>query len=412
MERFCLNDIRIAVVGLGYVGLPLARLFATRFPTVGHDCNAIRIDGLSAPADGSRLSYSADSESIRPCNFYVIAVPTPVDVSKRPDLGPLLDASRVVGSVLSRGDVVVYESTVYPGTTEDECVPVLEAASGLAFNRDFYVGYSPERINPGDAAHTVEYVCKIVSGSTPEAADFIDAVYGTVLKGGTCKVSSIRVAEAAKILENCQRDVNIAFVNEAAKILNAMDIDTREVLAAASTKWNFLNFSPGLVGGHCISVDPYYFIRRAKTFGVMPQVMSAAREVNESMGPYVASRILKCLNGKGILAKGASVLVLGFAFKENCADIRNTKVADVCRALSAYGCNVSVYDPVVDADAVYESYGIRLLGSVPAGEFDAVVLCVAHSAFAGLDVRSLLSGDGVVYDVKGVLPAEIVDCRL
>ena len=412
-----INDVRIAVVGLGYVGLPLARLMATRFPVVGYDCNPTRVsaaaEGDSGSYDGERLRFSAEPASIRECNFYIIAVPTPVDRAKSPDLGPLLSASRMVGELLSEGNVVVYESTVYPGVTEDECVPVLEAASGLAFNRDFYVGYSPERVNPGDALHGVADVCKVTSGSSPEAADLIDKVYASVVSAGTYRAPDIRTAEAAKILENCQRDVNIAFMNEAAKIFNAMGIDSREVLAAASTKWNFLKFEPGLVGGHCISVDPYYLIRKAKGCGVMPGVMSSARAVNEGMGAYVAEQVVRCMNSKGILAKGAEVLLLGYSFKENCPDTRNTKVADVFHSLHSYGCQVAVCDPVVAADAVLGDDGIMVAGTLPAGQrFDAVVLCVAHSVFGSLDVTSLLKPGGVVCDVKGVLPEEIVDWRI
>lgn len=416
MERFCLKDVRVAIVGLGYVGLPLARLMATRFPVVGYDCNPAKVSAAArgdlGVYDGGP-SFSSDPTDIMGCNFYIIAVPTPVDRSKSPDLRPLLAASELVGSMLSDGDVVVYESTVYPGVTEDECVPILEKASGLALNSGFYVGYSPERVNPGDELHNVASVCKLTSGSNPEAADFIDRIYASVVKGGTCKVSSIKVAEAAKILENCQRDVNIAFVNEAAKILSAMDIDTREVLDAAATKWNFLNFSPGLVGGHCISVDPYYLIKKAKGCGVVPGLMSTARSLNESMGSYVADQVVRCMNSKGILANGSEVLVLGYAFKENCADTRNTKVADVFHSLSSYGCSVTVFDPLVDGEAVLRDSGIEVVDGLPEGQrFDAVVLCVAHSGFADLDIRGLLKPNAVVCDVKGILPKGIVDWRL
>lgn len=428
---FPMEDIRICVVGLGYVGLPLARLFSTKYKTIGFDKNSARVESLMRGHDAtlevsddllqsalkSGFECTSDLERIKGCNFYVVAVPTPVDNDNVPDLTPLYGASEMVGRVISKGDIVVYESTVYPGVTEDECIPVIERVSGLKFNEDFFAGYSPERINPGDKEHTVEKIIKVTSGSTPEVADIVDRVYNAVLVNGTHKASSIRVAEASKIIENAQRDVNIAFMNELAKIFNAMDIDTNDVIEAASTKWNFIKMRPGLVGGHCISVDPYYLIQKAEVYGVLPRVMISARRLNDAMGAYVAEQTIKCMNKKGLVVKNAKILVLGFTFKENCPDIRNTKVADIYHTLNEYTQNIEIYDPMPDGQKVKDEYGITLSTrplSAMKGEFDAVILAVAHSQFKDLDVRSFLSQPqkGVVYDVKGFLPREVVDGRL
>ena len=423
-----LNHTRICVIGLGYVGLPLARLFSTKYPTIGFDLNQRRVDSLMTGHDATRevadellreaidkfgFVCTTDLDRIRDCNLYVVAVPTPVDENNRPDLRPLWSASEIVGRVISRGDVVVYESTVYPGVTEEECIPVVERTSGLRFNEDFFAGYSPERINPGDKQHTVETIKKVTSGSTPEVADYVDAVYGSVLLGGTHKAPSIRVAEASKIIENSQRDVNIAFMNELAKIFNAMGIDTHDVIEAASSKWNFIKLSPGLVGGHCISVDPYYLIQKAQVYGVLPRVMYNARRLNDGMGAYVANQAIKCMNKKGILVRNAKILILGITFKENCPDIRNTKVVDVYHTLEEYTHRITVCDPWADPDLVLREYGISPVTELPAGEtFDAVILAVAHKEFLGIDVRSLVREGGIVYDVKGCLPREDVDARL
>ena len=355
-------------------------------------------------------------DEIRECNFYIIAVPTPVDVNNRPDLYPLYGASETVGRVISKGDIVVYESTVYPGVTEEECLPVVEKVSGLKFNEDFFAGYSPERINPGDKDHTVDKIKKVTSGSTPEIADIIDKVYNSVLVNGTHKAPSIKVAEASKIIENSQRDVNIAFMNELAKIFNAMGIDTNDVIEAASSKWNFIKLKPGLVGGHCISVDPYYLIQKAQVYGVLPRIMSAARRLNDGMGDYVANQIIKLMNKKGVLVKDSKILILGFTFKENCPDVRNTKIVDIYHTLQEYTRNITVYDPWVDASKVATEYGIDIITSGVEkleGRFDAVVLGVAHKEFKELDVRKLLVNEcGVIYDVKGALDRNIVDGRL
>ena len=422
MEQF-----KICVIGLGYVGLPLARLFATKYPTVGFDMNQARVDALNGGYDTTlevddALLHEAidkhgfrcttDIEEIRDCNFYVVAVPTPVDVNNRPDLTPLWRASGTVGKVISKGDVVVYESTVYPGVTEEECLPIVERVSGLKFNTDFFAGYSPERINPGDKEHTVEKIKKVTSGSTPEIADLVDSVYNSVLVNGTHKTSSIKVAEASKIIENSQRDVNIAFMNELAKIFNAMGIDTNEVIEAASSKWNFIKLKPGLVGGHCISVDPYYLIQKAQVYGVLPRVMFAARRLNDGMGAYVAHQVIKLMNKKGLLVKNSRILLLGIAFKENCPDIRNTKIVDIYSTLEEYTRNITVYDPWADAGQVYQEYGISMTNDLPVGKYDAVILAVAHEEFLRLDILTFKTKNGVVYDVKGVLPQSIVDGRL
>ena len=424
------KDLKIAVIGLGYVGLPLARLFSTKYPTIGFDLNQRRVDALmtghdvTLEVDDTLLREAIDKhgfrcttrlEEIRDCNFYVVAVPTPVDENNRPDLRPLWGASETVGKVISKGDIVVYESTVYPGVTEEECLPVIERVSGLRFNADFFAGYSPERINPGDKEHTVEKIRKVTSGSTPEIAAIVDGVYNSVLVNGTHKAPNIKVAEASKIIENSQRDVNIAFMNELAKIFNAMGIDTNDVIEAASSKWNFIKLKPGLVGGHCISVDPYYLIQKAQVYGVLPRVMFSARRLNDGMGDYVANQVIKCMNKKGLLVKDARILILGVTFKENCPDIRNTKVVDIYHTLREYTNNITVYDPWANPEAVAHEYGIATLNDLPSeGRYDAVILAVAHKQFLTIDVRSLLADleKGVVYDVKGILDREIVDGRL
>jgi len=424
-----IDNIKIAVIGLGYVGLPLARLFSTKYETVGFDRNQFRVDALMAGHDATMevsdallqeafhegFRCTTDLSEIKSCNVYIVAVPTPVDVNNRPDLTPLVDASTTVGQVISRGDVVVYESTVYPGVTEEECLPIVERVSGLRFNKDFFAGYSPERINPGDKEHTVEKIKKVTSGSTPEVADFVDRLYGSVLVNGTHKASSIRVAEASKIIENSQRDVNIAFMNELAKIFNAMGIDTNDVIEAASSKWNFIKMKPGLVGGHCISVDPYYLIQKAQVYGVLPRVMSSARRLNDGMGDYVANQTIKCMNKKGVVVKDASILILGFTFKENCPDIRNTKIVDIYHTFKEYTDKITIYDPWVDAVAAKHEYGVAVdddKAVLSKGHYDAVVLAVSHKEFSSIDVRSLLKPSGVVYDVKGVLDRNDVDGRL
>ena len=422
-----IKDINIAVIGLGYVGLPLARLFSTKFKTIGYDLNKKRVDTIMSWHDNtleisdSLLKEAIDKgfkctseiNDIKECNLYVVAVPTPVDKNNRPDLTPLINASKTVGTVIGRGDIVVYESTVYPGVTEEECIPVIEQVSGLKYNVDFFAGYSPERINPGDKTHTVEKIKKVTSGSTPETADFIDNVYNAVLTNGTHKAPSIRVAEASKIIENSQRDVNIAFMNELAKIFNAMGIDTHDVIEAASSKWNFIKLSPGLVGGHCISVDPYYLIQKAQVYGIMPRIMSNSRRLNDGMGEYVANQAIKLMNKKGVLVKNAKILVLGFTFKENCPDIRNTKVIDIYHTLKEYTDNITICDPWADSDRVSAEYGIETIKNIPTNTtYDAIILAVAHKEFAELDLRALAGENGVVYDVKGVADRKIVDGRL
>ncbi|WP_278996506.1 nucleotide sugar dehydrogenase [Prevotella disiens] len=426
------NNIKIGVIGLGYVGLPLARLFSTRFKTIGFDMNQSRVDALMAGHDATLevdddllqeainkngFKCTSNIEDIKDCNFYIVAVPTPVDSNNRPDLTPLISASETVGKVISKDDIVVYESTVYPGVTEEECLPVVEKVSGLKFNEDFFAGYSPERINPGDKEHTVEKIKKVTSGSTPEIADIVDNIYNSVLINGTHKAPSIKVAEASKIIENSQRDVNIAFMNELAKIFNAMGIDTRDVIEAAASKWNFIKLSPGLVGGHCISVDPYYLIQKAQVYGVLPRIMSSARRLNDGMGDYVANQTIKCMNKKGIMVKDANILILGITFKENCPDVRNTKVVDIYQTLLEYSNNIKVYDPWANPEIVKKHYNIHIqqdLTQVEYTKYDAVILAVSHKEFLNMDIRSLLKNKetGVVYDVKGVLPTDIIDARL
>ena len=422
-----MSQIKICVIGLGYVGLPLARLFSTKYETIGFDMNQARVDDLMTGHDATLevsdellrdaihnhgFICTTDLEKIKSCNFYVVAVPTPVDDNNRPDLKPLWGASETVGKVISKGDIVVYESTVYPGVTEEECLPVVERVSGLKFNVDFFAGYSPERINPGDKEHTVEKIKKVTSGSTPEIADIVDGVYNSVLVNGTHKAPSMKVAEASKIIENTQRDINIAYMNELAKIFNAMGIDTHDVIDAAASKWNFIKLSPGLVGGHCISVDPYYLIQKAQVYGVLPRVMFDARRLNDGMGAYVAEQVVKCMNKKGVMVKDSKILILGITFKENCPDIRNTKIVDIYHTLEEYTNNITIYDPWANKENVMREYGVEVVNEVPKGKFDAVILGVAHKQFLELDVRNLAKENGVVYDVKGILDRNIIDGRL
>ena len=421
-----MKEIKICVIGLGYVGLPLARLFSTKYKTVGYDMNKERVDALMAGHDSTLevsdellqsaikngLFCTADIEQIRDCNFYVVAVPTPVDRDNRPDLTPLYGASTTVGKVISKGDIVVYESTVYPGVTEDECIPVVEKVSGLKFNEDFYAGYSPERINPGDKVHTVEHIKKVTSGSTPEIGKIINEVYGSVITAGTHLAPSIKVAEAAKVIENSQRDINIAFVNELSKIFNLMGIDTEDVLEAASTKWNFLPFKPGLVGGHCIGVDPYYLAQCAQRYGYNPEIILSGRRMNDSMGGYVANETIKLMLKKGIQVLGSQILILGFTFKENCPDVRNTKVIDIYNALKEYNLNISVYDPWANPAIAMREYDVEVLNNLPDKKFDTAILAVAHKKFENFNVQSLLKDKHVIFDVKAFLDRKIVDERL
>ncbi len=380
----------------------------------GHDSTLEVSDELLQDAIKNHgFKCTSNIDDIKGCNFYVVAVPTPVDENNRPDLKPLLGASETVGKVISKDDIVVYESTVYPGVTEEECIPVVERISGLKFNEDFFAGYSPERINPGDKEHTVEKIKKVTSGSTPEIADIVDEIYNSVLINGTHKAPSIKVAEASKIIENSQRDVNIAFMNELAKIFNAMGIDTHDVIEAAASKWNFIKLSPGLVGGHCISVDPYYLIQKAQVYGVLPRVMSSARRLNDGMGEYVANQVIKLMNKKGVMVKDSKILILGITFKENCPDIRNTKIVDIYSTLSEYTSNITIYDPWADSAEVKKEYNIDIINEPATSErYDAVILGVAHKEFMSLDIRAKLNSNGVVYDVKGILPRDVVDGRL
>lgn len=412
-----METIKIAVIGLGYVGLPLARLFSTKYKTVGFDMNQARVDALMAGHDATLevsdellqsaiqngFVCTANIDDLKDCNFYVIAVPTPVDRNNNPDLTPLYSASTTVGKVISKGDIVVYESTVYPGVTEDECIPVVEKVSGLKFNEDFFAGYSPERINPGDKLHTVEKIKKVTSGSTPEIGKIVDSVYASVITAGTHLAPTMKVAEAAKVIENSQRDINIAFVNELSKIFTKMGIDTQDVLEAAGTKWNFLPFKPGLVGGHCIGVDPYYLAQCAQRYGYNPEIILAGRRMNDGMGEYVANQVVKCMIKKGLVVKDANVLILGITFKENCPDVRNTKVVDVINGLKDYGININIYDPWARAGAVKHEYNLDILTECPTKKYDAVVLAVAHDEFQSIDIASLVVENGVVYDVKGIL---------
>lgn len=429
-------SIRIAIIGLGYVGLPLARLFATKYPVIGFDINQRRVNDVNQGIDHTLevaepilraalvsanpivtgtngLFCSFQTEDIKDCNFYVITVPTPVDKNNRPDLTPLIKASETVGRIISKGDIVVYESTVYPGATEDDCIPVIEKVSGLKFNIDFFAGYSPERINPGDKEHTVEKIKKVTSGSTPEVAEVVDSTYRSVIQAGTHKAPSIRVAEAAKVIENSQRDINIAFVNELAKIFNAMKIDTHDVLQAAATKWNFLPFSPGLVGGHCIGVDPYYLAQKAQEAGYHPEIILAGRRMNDSMGKYVASEVVKLMIKNEVPVKNSKVLMLGITFKENCPDIRNTKATDIYHELVSYEIDVDVFDPWASPEEVQHEYGITSATKLDESiNYGAVILAVAHREFMEIDLQSFKSRGAILYDVKGILPRELVHARL
>lgn len=419
--------IKIGVIGLGYVGLPLAVEFGKIIDTIGFDINENRIKELEAGHDRTlevddhnlkkavKLRYTSNIKDLGPCNYYIVTVPTPIDKNKRPDLTPLIKASETVGKVLSKGDIVIYESTVYPGATEEECVPVLEQFSGLTFNEDFYCGYSPERINPGDKEHTFTTIKKVTSGSTPEIAKKVDDLYKMVVTAGTHLASSIKVAEAAKVIENSQRDINIAFVNELAVIFNRMGIDTTEVLEAAGTKWNFLPFRPGLVGGHCIGVDPYYLTHKAQETGYNPEIILAGRRLNDNMGGFVAGQIVKLMIKKEHRIAGSKALVLGITFKENCPDIRNSRVIDIISELTEFGIEVDTYDPWVDPQEVREEYGIKMISTEQLqanGTYDAIVLAVAHTTFNDLDISKLKKNNTIIYDVKGMLPKEIVDERL
>ncbi len=427
-----MTSIKIAIIGLGYVGLPLARLFATKYPVIGFDINNGRVKELQAGIDSTleientvlkkvlsidpsmdKGLYCTDQlQHIKGCNYYIVTVPTPVDSTNRPILTPLYKASETVGGILEKGDTVIYESTVYPGVTEEECVPVLEKISGLSYNIDFFVGYSPERINPGDKEHTVDKILKVTSGSTPEVAKKIDALYASVIAAGTHLAPSIKVAEAAKVIENSQRDINIAFVNELAKIFNLMSIDTHEVLKAASTKWNFLPFKPGLVGGHCIGVDPYYLAQKAQEYGYHPEIILAGRRMNDGMGKYVAAEVVKLMVQNDIKVKGAYILVLGITFKENCPDVRNTRAVDVIRSLQSYGSTIEIYDPWASPDEVSKEYGLVSSKKITENKFDAIVLTVAHLEYLKLDLRNMLKKRGVLYDVKGILSDTIINGRL
>jgi len=431
-----MSSIRIAVIGLGYVGLPLARLFATKYPVVGFDVNQHRVNEINQGIDRTLeveeqilkdalvsenpilaatngLFCSFNSEDIKDCNFYVVTVPTPVDKNNRPDLTPLIKASESVGRVISKGDIVVYESTVYPGATEEDCIPVIEKISGLKYNIDFFAGYSPERINPGDKKHTVEKIRKVTSGSTPEVAEIVDETYRSVIQAGTHKAASIRVAEAAKVIENSQRDINIAFVNELAKIFNAMNIDTHDVLEAASTKWNFLQFKPGLVGGHCIGVDPYYLAQKAQEAGYHPEIILAGRRMNDSMGKYVASEVVKLMIQNEIPVKNSKVLMLGITFKENCPDIRNTKATDIYHELTSYGINVDIFDPWASPGEVLHEYSLTITKQLKESvEYAAIILAVAHDEFLKIDLQAFKTRGAIIYDVKGILSRELVHARL
>ena len=422
-----LSDLKIAIIGLGYVGLPLAVEFGKQVPVIGFDIHQKRIDELKSGQDhtlevspeelkqASKLSYSADLAELKDCNFFIVTVPTPIDDFKQPDLTPLIKASTSIGQVLKVGDVVVYESTVYPGATEETCIPVLEQVSGLIFNQDFFAGYSPERINPGDKLRRVTNILKITSGSTPEVADFVDQVYNLVIEAGTHKAPSIKVAEAAKVIENTQRDVNIALINELALIFNKLGIDTEDVLKAAGTKWNFLPFRPGLVGGHCIGVDPYYLTHKAQSVGLHPEIILAARRLNDRMGEYIATQLIKEMVKKRIQVVGSKILVMGLSFKENCPDIRNTKIIDMVKALKEYDLDLDIYDPWVDAQEVKSEYGLAPIQSLQSNQYDAIILAVAHDQFTQMsveDFHNLGRELYVLYDLKYILDQQDSSIRL
>ncbi|MEW8627798.1 MAG: Vi polysaccharide biosynthesis UDP-N-acetylglucosamine C-6 dehydrogenase TviB [Candidatus Thiodiazotropha sp.] len=421
------DKVHIGVLGLGYVGLPLAVEFGKKFPTIGLDINEARVEELKQGKDSSlevdpaelqqvpHLSYTSQLEDLKPCNVFIVTVPTPINEHKQPDLSPLVGASHALGKVMKTGDIAIFESTVYPGATEEVCVPIMEQESGLKFNQDFFVGYSPERINPGDKEHRLPTIKKVTSGSTPEVADFVDELYKTVITAGTHKASSIKVAEAAKVIENTQRDVNIALINELALIFNKLNIDTLEVLEAAGSKWNFLPFRPGLVGGHCIGVDPYYLTHKAQSIGYQPEIILAGRRLNDGMGAYVVHSVVKMMMKRGMSTNNSRVLVLGLTFKENCPDLRNTRVVDIVSEFEEYGASVDVYDPWVNPEEAEEEYGLRPIDSLSEGTYDAVILAVAHQEFQQMGaekIRALCKENGVLFDVKNVLPVDGVDARL
>ncbi len=422
-----LGNVHIGVLGLGYVGLPLAVEFGKKFPTIGLDINAARVAELKSGKDSSlevdpaelvevpHLSYTSNLEDLKPCNVFIVTVPTPINEHKQPDLSPLVGASHSLGKVLKPGDIAIFESTVYPGATEEVCVPIMEADSGLKFNQDFFVGYSPERINPGDKEHRLPTIKKVTSGSTPEIADFVDALYRSIITAGTHKASSIKVAEAAKVIENTQRDVNIALINELALIFNRLGIDTLEVLEAAGSKWNFLPFRPGLVGGHCIGVDPYYLTHKAQSIGYQPEIILAGRRLNDGMGAYVVHTVMKMMMKRGTASRNNKILLLGLTFKENCPDLRNTRVVDIVKEFEDYGAQVDVYDPWVNPDEAEHEYGLRPISSLQEGAYDAVIIAVAHREFVAMGsqkIRALCKPEGVLYDVKHILPSQDVDARL
>jgi UDP-N-acetyl-D-galactosamine dehydrogenase len=422
-----LNEVKIAIIGLGYVGLPLAVEFGKKYPTLGFDINAKRVEELkqghdftlevssSELADSAFISYACDVEALKASNVYIVTVPTPIDEHKQPDLTPLVKASQMLAKVINKGDIVIYESTVYPGATEDVCIPKIEQNSGLVFNQDFFAGYSPERINPGDKEHRVTNILKVTSGSTTEIADFIDSLYSSIITAGTYKASSIQVAEAAKVIENTQRDLNIALINELAVIFNKLNIDTEEVLKAAGTKWNFLPFRPGLVGGHCIGVDPYYLTHKAQAIGYNPEVILAGRRINDGMGEYVVSQLVKTMIKRKLSVNGANVLVMGLTFKENCPDVRNTKVIDILAELNEYDANVDVYDPWVNPAEAKHEYGVELIDKPQSAYYDAVIFAVAHNEFKALssdDIKGLMKSEHVIYDLKYMLDPQLADIRL
>jgi len=424
---FDLGNVRIGVIGLGYVGLPLAVEFGKKYPTIGFDINQARVDELRSGQDSSlevepeelqkvpHLTYTTDAQELKGCNVFIVTVPTPVDQHKQPDLRPLVKASETLGRIIKPGDIAIYESTVYPGATEEDCIPVIERVSGLVFNQDFYAGYSPERINPGDKEHRLINIKKVTSGSTPEVADFVDALYNSILINGTHKASSIKVAEASKVIENTQRDVNIALINELAQIFHRLGIDTTEVLEAAGSKWNFLPFRPGLVGGHCIGVDPYYLSHKAQATGYQPEIILACRRLSDSMGAYVVYTVVKLMLKRGVVSGNSKVLVMGLTFKENCPDLRNTRVVDIVAELEDYGASVDVYDPWVSPDEAEHEYGIRPIEGLQENQYDAVIVAVAHEEFVAMGaekIRALCKPEGVLYDVKNILPKAAVDGRL
>ncbi|GAA0815811.1 Vi polysaccharide biosynthesis UDP-N-acetylglucosamine C-6 dehydrogenase TviB [Colwellia asteriadis] len=422
-----LDNIKIAIIGLGYVGLPLAVEFGKKYPTLGFDINQKRVEELKQGhdftlevsseelADSPYINYSSDVEALKASNIYIVTVPTPIDKHKQPDLTPLVKASQMLAKVISKGDIVIYESTVYPGATEEVCIPEIEKNSGLVFNQDFYAGYSPERINPGDKEHRVTNILKVTSGSTPEIADFVDSIYSSIITAGTYKASSIQVAEAAKVIENTQRDLNIALINELAVIFNKLNIDTEEVLKAAGTKWNFLPFRPGLVGGHCIGVDPYYLTHKAQAIGYNPEVILAGRRINDSMGEYVVSQLVKTMLKAKLPVNGANVLVMGLTFKENCPDVRNTKVVDILAELAEFDMNVDVFDPWVNPEEAQHEYGVELIEAPKSGHYDAVIFAVAHDQFkvmSATEIKALMKAEHIIYDLKYMLDPQLADIRL